>query len=199
LRRPDPAVGRPAGAGPSCSGQVLVYHDLLGMMSHPHHAKVGCTQCLPRTAPACLTHARTTQPPQLLLAPAATLPAAAPGAAPACGKAHAAGRPARPAAHSTLTHPPAHPTYLPPAAPQVTPKFCKQYARVGEIIQGALQQYREDVSAGHFPGRQYSPYKIPPAEVEALVGELRQRGMAQVAHAVEQYSAEQQQQQQQGH
>eukprot|EP00960_Hanusia_phi_P073767 768082-Hanusia_phi.AAC.7 len=23
-----------------CSGQVLVYHDLLGMMQHPHHAKV---------------------------------------------------------------------------------------------------------------------------------------------------------------
>ncbi|GFP81325.1 3-methyl-2-oxobutanoate hydroxymethyltransferase 2 mitochondrial [Phtheirospermum japonicum] len=28
------------GAGPFCSGQVLVYHDLLGMLQHPHHAKV---------------------------------------------------------------------------------------------------------------------------------------------------------------
>ena len=50
--------------------QVLVYHDLLGMMQHPHYVKV-------------------------------------------------------------------------------TPKFCKQYASVGTVIQEALQSYRDEV--GHSP------------------------------------------------
>lgn len=85
--------------------QVLVYHDLLGMMSHPHHAKV-------------------------------------------------------------------------------TPKFCKRYAEVGQVIQSALAQYRQDVEDGSFPGQQYSPYSIPTDEVDQLVQQLRDSGMHAEADAV---------------
>jgi len=87
--------------------QVLVYHDLLGMMSHPHHAKV-------------------------------------------------------------------------------TPKFCKRYAEVGQVIQSALAQYRQDVEDGSFPSQQYSPYKIPEGELELLVQHLQESGMHEAANAVQQ-------------
>ena len=32
----------------------------------------------------------------------------------------------------------------------MTPKFCKQYAAVGEVITGALRAFREDVESGRF-------------------------------------------------
>ncbi|GIL47673.1 hypothetical protein Vafri_4438 [Volvox africanus] len=97
-----PTIG--IGAGGECSGQVLVYHDLLGMMTHPHHAKV-------------------------------------------------------------------------------TPKFCKQYARVGDIIGAALQQYRQEVEDKTFPGLRFSPYVISKQEVELLAGALRSRGLDKAAEA----------------
>ncbi|KAF5744397.1 hypothetical protein HS088_TW08G01002 [Tripterygium wilfordii] len=95
-----PTIG--IGAGPFCSGQVLVYHDLLGMMQHPHHAKV-------------------------------------------------------------------------------TPKFCKQYARVGEVINKALLEYKEEVTNGSFPGPAHSPYNIGADDMNGFLNELQKLGLDKAA------------------
>ncbi|KAM7261105.1 hypothetical protein ACFE04_026580 [Oxalis oulophora] len=117
-----PTIG--IGAGPHCSGQamtfcyikssthpveaicssVLVYHDLLGMMQHPHHAKV-------------------------------------------------------------------------------TPKFCKQFAHVGDVINKALLEYKEEVTNGTFPGPAHSPYKISNADVDSFLSELQKMGLDKAADA----------------
>ncbi|KAL4340018.1 hypothetical protein GQ457_08G022660 [Hibiscus cannabinus] len=97
-----PTIG--IGAGPFCSGQVLVYHDLLGMLQHPHHAKV-------------------------------------------------------------------------------TPKFCKQYARVGDVINKALSEYKEEVSNGSFPGPSHSPYKMNGSDVDGFYKELEKMGLNKAASA----------------
>ncbi|XP_039027391.1 3-methyl-2-oxobutanoate hydroxymethyltransferase 2, mitochondrial-like [Hibiscus syriacus] len=97
-----PTIG--IGAGPFCSGQVLVYHDLLGMLQHPHHAKV-------------------------------------------------------------------------------TPKFCKQYARVGDVIDKALLGYKEEVNNGSFPGPSHSPYKMNANDVNGFFKELEKLGLNEAASA----------------
>ncbi|CAN6485644.1 unnamed protein product [Victoria cruziana] len=97
-----PTIG--IGAGPFCSGQVLVYHDLLGMLQHPHHAKV-------------------------------------------------------------------------------TPKFCRQYGQVGDSINKALLQYREDVVNRSFPDAAHTPYRISASEVDAFLSELGKRGLDEAASA----------------
>ncbi|KAK7384848.1 hypothetical protein VNO78_30551 [Psophocarpus tetragonolobus] len=81
---------------------VLVYHDLLGMLQHPHHAKV-------------------------------------------------------------------------------TPKFCKQYARVGDEINKALLEYKEDVANGSFPDAQHNPYKISKADADVFSNELQRLGLENAA------------------
>lgn len=85
--------------------QVLVYHDLLGMMQHPHHAKV-------------------------------------------------------------------------------TPKFCKQYGNVGEVVQKALQDYKSEVSNGAFPSEQFSPYKLKESESAEFLEQLDSAGFHKAASAV---------------
>lgn len=66
----------------------------------------------------------------------------------------------------------------------MTPKFCKQYAQVGLVINEALQKYKEDVEAGEFPGPQFSPYKMSQEELDKLTVELSNRGLHAAASSV---------------
>lgn len=114
--------------------QVLVYHDLLGMLQHPHHAKV-CSNL------ACSVFVT------LLI-------------------------------HETFYSRRKHLTFL-----QVTPKFCKQYARVGDVINGALLEYKKEVTQGSFPGPTHTPYKINSAYVDEFSNELQKLGLKTAALA----------------
>lgn len=66
---------------------------------------------------------------------------------------------------------------------QVTPKFCKQFAHVGEVINKALVEYKEEVASGSFPGAAHSPYKISAAEVYGFLSELTKLGLDKAASA----------------
>jgi 3-methyl-2-oxobutanoate hydroxymethyltransferase len=67
---------------------------------------------------------------------------------------------------------------------QVTPKFCKQYAQVGLVINEALQQYREDVQSGVFPGPDFSPYKMSQEELDKFSAGLASKGLDAAASGV---------------
>lgn len=66
---------------------------------------------------------------------------------------------------------------------QVTPKFCKQYARVGDVINKALLEYKEDVTNGSFPDAHHSPYKISETEANSFLNELQRLGLDNAASA----------------
>eukprot|EP00511_Aplanochytrium_stocchinoi_P009392 CAMPEP_0204864462 /NCGR_PEP_ID=MMETSP1348-20121228/4079_1 /ASSEMBLY_ACC=CAM_ASM_000700 /TAXON_ID=215587 /ORGANISM="Aplanochytrium stocchinoi, Strain GSBS06" /LENGTH=289 /DNA_ID=CAMNT_0052015107 /DNA_START=361 /DNA_END=1230 /DNA_ORIENTATION=+ len=89
-----PTIG--IGSGPYTDGQVLVYHDMLGMMQHHHHA-------------------------------------------------------------------------------EFTPKFCKQYATVGHLIQQGLADYKADVENQSFPSEHYSPYQISKEDEEEFLHEFSKK------------------------
>ena len=65
----------------------------------------------------------------------------------------------------------------------MTPKFCKQYAQVGNVITEALLAYRDDVTSGGFPGTQYSPYHMKAVEVDAFANALSAAGLTDAAEA----------------
>lgn len=66
---------------------------------------------------------------------------------------------------------------------QVTPKFCKQFAHVGDVINKALLEYREEVTNGSFPGPVHSPYKIGVSDVKDFLNELQKLGLEKAASA----------------
>ena len=65
--------------------------------------------------------------------------------------------------------------------PQVTPKFCKQYARVGDVINKALMDYKEEVTNGSFPGPLHSPYQINETDTSDFLNELQRLGLDKAA------------------
>lgn len=56
---------------------------------------------------------------------------------------------------------------------QVTPEFCKQWARVGDIIRKARKEYKEDVGNCSFPGPGCSPYKMGDADLNGFFNVLQ--------------------------
>ncbi|CAL5414607.1 unnamed protein product [Camellia sinensis] len=66
---------------------------------------------------------------------------------------------------------------------KVTPKFCKQYGQVGDVINKALSEYKEEVTNGSFPGPAHSPYKISAADVDGFLNELQKLGLDKAASA----------------
>lgn len=66
---------------------------------------------------------------------------------------------------------------------QVTPKFCKQFGQVGDVINKALLEYKEEVTNGSFPGSAHSPYKIGAADMDGFLNELQKLGFNDAASA----------------
>jgi 3-methyl-2-oxobutanoate hydroxymethyltransferase len=53
------------------------------------------------------------------------------------------------------------------------PKFVKQYAQVGKVLQGAFEQYVKEVHEGVFPDDSIHTYKMPAEEQEKLAEALK--------------------------
>lgn len=66
---------------------------------------------------------------------------------------------------------------------QVTPKFCRQYAQVGMLINDALTEFRHDVEVGNFPDRQFSPYQMAAGQLDLFVENLAKDGFSDAAEA----------------
>jgi hypothetical protein len=60
---------------------------------------------------------------------------------------------------------------------QVTPKFCKQYAQVGLLINDGLTSFRKDVEYGQYPSAATSPYRMSEEELAIFSDLLHEAGL----------------------
>lgn len=68
---------------------------------------------------------------------------------------------------------------------QVTPKFCKQYGHVGDTINKALLEYKDEVENRVFPSSTHSPYKMNAGDVDKFICELQKLELRKAASSAE--------------
>lgn len=66
---------------------------------------------------------------------------------------------------------------------QVTPKFCNQFGKIGDAINKALSEYKQEVETRSFPGPINTPYKITATDVDAFANALQKMGSSEAANA----------------
>lgn len=54
---------------------------------------------------------------------------------------------------------------------------------MGDVINKALVEYKDEVTKGSFPGPAHSPYKISASEVDGFLDELKRMGLNEAATA----------------
>jgi 3-methyl-2-oxobutanoate hydroxymethyltransferase len=69
------------------------------------------------------------------------------------------------------------------ALPQVTPKFCKRFGNVGDVINKALSEYKKEVETETFPGPSHTPYKMTPTDVDGFANALQKMSLSDAADA----------------
>ena len=171
---PAPAPGQPPLPPPYAAPrttQVLVYHDLLGMMQHPHYVKV--------TPKFCKQYA----------AVGATIQQVRGRRAGGRACVRAGGGLTRVWEQQWLPHPPhPHPHIqyfpilpLPPSSPLPLP----HPPRPPTPTPQALTAYHADVVSSRFPSTAFSPYRMPDDEAQSLLEALRRdEGLGAAAEAV---------------
>lgn len=65
----------------------------------------------------------------------------------------------------------------------MTPKFCKKYAKIGEVINSALEEYNREVTSGEFPSGAHTPYRLENNQLDFFLEDLQKNGFHDAAEA----------------